>query len=350
MKQNSKLLLLLLCPFFALSANAAPPTTPPVIAANQTITVEAEDYNAGGKGVAYFDRHTPSSGADYRTDYDGAYILHESWGYDLQDMGSDWRDYKIGEYVNTTDTTDLTISKAMAVKNWGCWFKYTVEAATDMVVAIKMCTGAHWGSYGTISAIGSDLGLAATTRATGGYRIEGNPTLNWVQRYSASLVLTLDDADLATTQKSHPVCASDVNILTDATKWTANPTEKNDTLWVYPNPSNPNTWEPYFRDGNDYENVILTKGTHTFTVTSLASQWNFDKFTIAYVKAYTGVNNVNADNVKVYAANGAIYVSAPAKVYNLTGQFIGNTSSSIEVPAGVYVVKVGSKAKKVFVK
>jgi hypothetical protein len=65
---------------------------------------------------------------------------------------------------------------------------------------------------------------------------------------------------------------------------------------------------------------------------------------------YSGVSGVNANSLKVYAANGAIYVNAPAQVYNMAGQLVGKTESSIEVPAGIYIVKANGAVKKVAVK
>jgi hypothetical protein len=65
----------------------------------------------------------------------------------------------------------------------------------------------------------------------------------------------------------------------------------------------------------------------------------------------SGVNDINADAVKVTAANGTITVAgAKANVYTIAGALVAKNIVTVAVPAGVYIVKAGAKAVKVFVK
>ena len=61
------------------------------------------------------------------------------------------------------------------------------------------------------------------------------------------------------------------------------------------------------------------------------------------------INDEIKDNVTVYGGNGEIVILGEyknANVYNVSGQEIG----SLNVPAGLYIVKVDNKSYKVLVK
>jgi hypothetical protein len=337
----------------------------PPLAANYTTVVEAENYDLGGNAwsheydanydaskYGYSDRHATVGG--YRVDQDSVGISDGA----ISDMGSDWNAYKIGEYVNKTDTTDLTITPRMAIRNFGCWYKYTVEAKENINVDIYLCAGSHYTSYGQIT-LGSRAGLNATTRADGGYRVNGNK-VNWAKSYSAALTVSLDGNDIPTTQNIRPVntaydASGDTfnNLLKDTTLWTSThaagtPT---DTLWVWPMKDNVLSWTAYYPEKPQFTKIHLTKGVHTFVVTSLCSQWAFDKIKFIGTKA-DGVESVadKANALKAYGTTGRIIVDRVADVYTIAGAYVGKAQSSIEVPAGVYIVKAGSLAKKVLVK
>jgi hypothetical protein len=54
--------------------------------------------------------------------------------------------------------------------------------------------------------------------------------------------------------------------------------------------------------------------------------------------------------LNAYGTAGRIIVDRVADVYTIAGAYIGKVQSSIDVPAGVYIVKAGSLAKKVLVR
>ena len=126
--------------------------------------------------------------------------------------------------------------------------------------------------------------------------------------------------------------------------------QANDTVWVYPNPASPMSWDCYTHETPDWV-VNLTKGKHEIKLTGLASQFVYDALVFKNT-APSAVENVaaKADAFNAYAANGTIYATAPAKVYNLAGALVGTADNTLNVAAGVYVVKAGSKAVKVLVK
>ena len=82
------------------------------------------------------------------------------------------------------------------------------------------------------------------------------------------------------------------------------------------------------------------------------------KFTALEVEDIpSGIKGVDADNARIFAANGNINVSTDAKeritVYSTTGQLIATveaSSATIAVSPGFYIVKVGNKVKKLAVK
>jgi hypothetical protein len=337
----------------------------PPLAANYTTEVEAENYDTGGNAFThelkegfdiskygYCDRHPKVGG--YRADQDSVSIIDGA----LCDMGAEWNIYNTGEYVNETDLTDLTVTPRMAIRNFGCWYKYTVEAKEDINVDITLCAGSHYTSYGQIT-LGSTDGLNATTRADNGYRVDGKK-VNWAKLYSAGVVVSLDGTNLKTTQNIRPVntaydASGDTfnNLLKDTTLWTSthpagSPT---DTLWVWPMPDNVLSWACYYPEKPEFAKVHLTKGTHIFVVTSLCSQWALDKIKFVGTKA-DGVETISnkANALSAYGVAGKIIVDRAADVYTIAGAYVGKVQSSIEVPAGVYIVKAGSIAKKVLVR
>jgi hypothetical protein len=104
----------------------------------------------------------------------------------------------------------------------------------------------------------------------------------------------------------------------------------------------------------------------TGTCTEWYSYTDVDKTSVIAPNAYftllwvpdgiiTGVDGVKSNEVSVYTTAGTINVGGSFEgavdVYNLAGQqvYCGN-DSEIEVPAGMYIVKVNGKAQKVLVK
>ena len=81
------------------------------------------------------------------------------------------------------------------------------------------------------------------------------------------------------------------------------------------------------------------------------------KFTALEVEDLpSGIKGVDADNARIFAANGNINVSTDAKeritVYSTSGQLVASleaSSATIAVSPGFYIVKVGNRVKKLAV-
>ena len=308
----------------------------------KTIQVQAEDYDEGGQGVAYCS-HNTTRGA-YRTDNAGVSLTSGSElvnGWAIADMGDEW------------NADGLNLTREQAMEKWGAWFNYTFTAEEDMQVAINIKGGAHWASYGAITANGCKSSII------------GEPDLtNWVKTYSGAALLTLDGVELTPNQKSHPVNTGTnkeayMKILADKSKWTPNPAGEN-TIWIYPDVNNMESWQPYYQKDvygePDNFTVNITKGKHSLRLSSLASQWMFDEISIKGMKA-GAVEDLTVNNFAVWTIGTEIHVRTAGsndkvEVYNLSGQCLyAGTKTTIDVKAGgVYIVRVNGNARKVWVK
>lgn len=340
-----------------------------------TMYLEAENYKAnlidgeatydGSDGVTYFYRSgdpaylngengkNDRQGSLCRVDCRNASIQSQGHGgFSIADMGVDWNAYSFQNYISDDD---VVITKEMAVKNWGAWYTYSIDVKEDITANINVLAGAHFLSWNTIASTGLEPGVDA------GYIIEGdnldNPTLNWTKTYSGAMVLEIDGKNVVSNQKTRLKAIGETAEeytarAADPNNWVSTLVngEANDTVWVYPNPASPMSWDCYTHETPDWV-VNLTKGTHEIKLTGLASQFVFDALVFKNT-APTSVANVaaKAEAFNAYAANGTIYASAPAKVYNLAGALVGTADNTLNVAAGVYVVKAGSKAVKVLVK
>lgn len=337
-----------------------------------TMYLEAENYKAnlidgqptydGSDGVTYFYRSGDPSylngesgkndrqGSLCRVDYRNASIQSNGHGgFSIADMGVDWNAYSFQNYISDDD---VLITKEMAIKNWGAWYTYTIDVKEDITANINVLAGAHFLSWGTIAAVGLEPGVDE------GFIIEGAEDLNWVKTYSGAMVLEIDGKNVASNQKSRLTAVAGESAeeysarAADPSNWVSTLVngEANDTVWVYPNPAQPASWDCYTHETPDWI-VNLSKGTHEIKLTGLASQFVFDALVFKNT-APTSVANVaaKAEAFNAYAANGTIYASAPAKVYNLAGALVGTANNTLNVAAGVYVVKAGAKAVKVLVK
>ena len=244
------------------------------LAAGGTLVIEAEDYDKGGKGVGYDNRAGESTCGGYRSDNEHAAISNFdpsgcSNGYALLGMGSDWQ-----QYVNGTYTSGTNITAPMAIHNWGSWYEYTFNVSEPMTVKMRVRNGVHFSSYGAIATYGA---------YNGGYTM---PTMteDWVKRFTAACVISIDGNTVKTAQTIRPRCTSTdatayQTLLNTPANWTSTlygNQAQTDTLYCYPNRANINTWTPYYHDDYDYVNVSLAAGTHTLRLTSLACQWVFD--------------------------------------------------------------------------
>jgi hypothetical protein len=248
---------------------------------NGTMLIEAEDYDKGGREVAYHNYYGKNT-SSYRDDSQGAYLDTQSyysnkWG--ISNMGDGWDTYGLKQYI---DSTSNLITKDMAADSWGSWYKYTFTVEKDCDVDISVLAGCHWGSYGIISAYGAHNSYDKS-KADGGYKVQGMNE-DWVKRYTGAFVMSLDGVDMKGNQINRPIWAQDgvethfLAVAQDESKWKSTLIDgvNNDTIWVYPNPDNPNTWTPYYHKTPDYKGIHLTAGEHTIVMKSLSSQWVFD--------------------------------------------------------------------------
>jgi hypothetical protein len=289
----------------------------------------------------------------YRADTQGVVIRNDEnyenkWA--LYDMGDNWEQYTLGLYAYTYKTS---VTKAQAIENWGSWYTYDVTVPQDIDVNIFFKHNVSWDKFGKIGATGTpDINI---------YRCHN---LNYTKRYNASMILQLDGTNVPTNQKLRPVApdtyeedgATFNTILSDKSKWisTLNTKTTTDTLWFWPQAGGVSNAAPYYNDEPDYAAVHLTAGTHRFKVQSLSSAWDFDCFKLVDVN-YSGVDGVNKNAVAftAFGRKGSIYVKSdvPAQVYTLTGALIGeDVNGTVEVPAGVYIVRAGANSKKVVVR
>lgn len=108
-------------------------------------------------------------------------------------------------------------------------------------------------------------------------------------------------------------------------------------------------------EGKSYyspEIVVPTDYTKKYTVKGFVSIYKsaLQVIPVEFADA-SGVENINADAVKVTVAGGVITVtSAKANVYTVAGAQVAAGVESVSVPAGIYVVVSGNKATKVVVK
>lgn len=357
----------------------------PEVKVGNTIYIQAEDYNEywinnrkayspiGGGANQYRE-----SDADLYVSWqdDGAFF--QSWtlgnghkddwyGRAVKNMcpsGATWNTYS-GEYIDET-SNKITIENAK--KNWGAWLEYTFDVPEDCVVDISLKAGSHWGAFAGVS---GGTGKYGNAREDGGYVIDGMNE-DWVKRYCAAVVLSLDDNNLASNWSSFPKNSGlsqleYAALISDPLSgWTSTQITKDgnlvnsDTLYVFPNPrsgdpvNNPMVvWSTYYKSDlykelmdlskdeslaayikPDYANVFLSKGRHTIKVQSLAPMWHFDEIKLEARKSTgTGVNNAIVDNSEKLI----VYPSLVTDVLNIKGEEVNYTI--IDLRSGIIVLK-----------
>ncbi|MBR5101768.1 MAG: hypothetical protein IK092_01425, partial [Muribaculaceae bacterium] len=156
--------------------------------------IQAEDYDNGGVGVAYYNRTTGTS--TYRDDSNLAAITSNSAYTAISDMGNDWDAYTLGAFI---DGSSNKISTDAAIQNWGAWYNYTIYSSEDIDVDISIRAGVHFASWGAITTYGAykSYGKARGTASPYGYTVNQIGE-DWVKRYSAAMVLSLDGKNLKT--------------------------------------------------------------------------------------------------------------------------------------------------------
>lgn len=292
----------------------------------------------------------------YRDDTTGVVLTQaENWenGFALDNMGDyNWKQYTLGQYKISAKRS---ISKIQAIKNWGSWFKYDVVADQDMDVNIYIGHAVKWQDYGlTVS-----TGVAPGTS----YTIDGSAALNWPKQYAASMMLALDRISLKPNQTSRPVApdtyeedgATFNSILANKSNWTSTQIDgvNNDTLWFWPEAGGDNSPATHYNAQPDYQNVHLSQGLHTFTITSMCSPWIFDCIKFEDVHA-TGINNTlkQGTTTLAYGSKGAITIVAnhSADIYSVSGISMTKASGTVKLPAGFYIVKMDDQVQRVLVR
>lgn len=383
----------------------------PELKMNDTIYLQAEDYDEFW--INNRKAYSPIGGGanSYRNDDADLYVhfqddgaFFQSWtlgnghkddwyGMAVKNMcpsGADWQTYK-GDYV---DETSNIITAESAKKNWGAWLEYTFDVPEDCVADISLKIGTHWAVYSTIGGLGT--GNFGKSRDEGGYIVEGMAE-DWVKKYCATVVTSLDGNNLTTNWSSYPKLNGHSQLEYAAlasdpySGWTSTQVLKDgnlvnsDTLFIYPNPrsgdpdnGNPMVvWSTYYkselykelaqRSGDeslnayikpDYADVPLTKGRHTLKVQSLAPMMHFDEIRITAKEGTVGTEKVVAkDSEKL-----VVYPSPATDVLHIKGiesnyavidlrsgatliEGFGNTVDISGLSAGVYAVRVGTQTQ-----
>lgn len=383
----------------------------PELRMNDTIYIQAEDYDEFE--INNRKAYSPVGGGanQYREDDadlyvgwqdDGAFFQSWTFGHGHKDdwygraiknmcpSGADWQVYK-GEYI---DEASNIITAESAKKNWGAWLEYTFDVPEDCVADISLKIGTHWAVYSPIG--GTGTGNFGKPREEGGYIVEGMAE-DWVKKYCATVVTSLDGNNLTTNWSSYPKLNGHSQLEYAAlasdpySGWTSTQVFKDgnlvnsDTLFIYPNPrsgdpdnGNPMVvWSTYYkselykelaqRSGDealnayikpDYADVPLTKGRHTIKVQSLAPMMCFDEIRITAKKGTVGTEKVVAkDSEKL-----VVYPSPATDVLHIKGiesnyaiidlrsgatiiEGFGNTVDVSGLSAGVYAVRVGTQTQ-----
>lgn len=133
-------------------------------AVNLPGTVQAENYNVGGEGVAYHDLEAANQGGQYRT----------SEGVDVEGTSDTGGGYNVG-YMRS-----------------GEWMKYTVNVTTagSYTIDFRVASGAATGSY-YLEVDGSNVTGTMTTPNTGGWQTWQTVSKTGVSLTAGSHVLRL---------------------------------------------------------------------------------------------------------------------------------------------------------------
>ncbi|MCM1021228.1 MAG: hypothetical protein NC343_03225 [Muribaculum sp.] len=259
-------------------------------------------------------------------------IENASNGHYLAYMGtSDWNEYGVSYFKDQAGTVSFTD----ALRNWGSWYNYELNATTDTDVDIAISYSVPWNEYGQIASVGVEPGK---------YFIENNPSLNWPKQYAASMILELDGVELTpANQPLRPAVpevftedGSEFNrILADKSQWVSTKEADGTTsnvLYFWPKAGGNNSFEPTVNSTPDYTNVHLTRGIHTLRVKSLCYPWHFDAIKLTKPGTTSGIDNIDAD-----AENATV------EWYNLQGMRINPETAT----PGLYLRRQGNKTEKI---
>ena len=133
------------------ATNSPPPTSTPFYGSPMAVpgTIEAEDYDNGGQGVAYYDTDAGNNGGSYRA----------------------------SEYVDTEACTDTGGGHNVGWTADGEWLKYTVDVAPagDYTITTRVARGTGGSGAFHIEVDGVDVTGSIAVQDTGGWQ-------NWVSK------------------------------------------------------------------------------------------------------------------------------------------------------------------------
>jgi beta-glucosidase len=191
-------------------------------------TIQAEDYDLGGSGVAYNDTTTSNSGGAYRSDYvDIESTTDTGGGYNVGWIASgEWLEYS----VNVASSGSYTIGLRVAASGTSSRTLYVAVDDTNVTGTITFTSTGGYQVWTTVSVAG--IPLTAGPHVVRIYMSSASFNLNWV---SFSLG--------ATSVTNTPTPTSNIS-LTPTRTYTNTPTS-NVSLTPTATPSTPTSQSPY---------------------------------------------------------------------------------------------------------
>ena len=138
-------------------------------------TVEAEDYDTGGEGVAYHDRNVGNNGAQYRTDDVDIWYSNIVGNYTGANATGDWLEYT----VDVATTGQYQLDLRVATPYSGRQLRVDIDG-TDVTGLINLPNTGGWLAWQTVS---------TTATLTGGQHVlrisvvVGGLNFNWMDFY-----------------------------------------------------------------------------------------------------------------------------------------------------------------------
>lgn len=283
-------------------------------------------------------------------------------------MGHFWGNHYLGN-----NAVDGVITFDEARNWWGAWFDYDFEVAEECDAKIDLSAA----SPHTIWRIQLAIPDMYTPANDDFVQIEGLPeNATWVGTYTGCAQVYLDGELMTSNQTKLPTIVSPRELFgdnfwpflgsddglaegqrewmqrvwddgyPDPEMWTIENPDPT-IIHILPNAENAESIKDvnqnHHMDTNEasfgfpFYTQHLTAGKHTLRVFSLAQKWYFDYIRIE------GIGEPDAIN-----AAATHETDTSTKVYGLDGMFMGSTTKCLK--PGVYIVKNGSKTKKVIVR
>jgi len=137
------------------SATPSAPTESPYGGTAAAIpgTVQVENYDNGGEGVAYHDAEAANQGGQYRSDYVGIETCTDSNGVGNGfnvgwTNGGNWLDYT----VNVASAGIYTVTFRIAAPLMGAQFHLENAAGTNLTGAVAVPATGGWQTWGSVTA------------------------------------------------------------------------------------------------------------------------------------------------------------------------------------------------------